>query len=156
MAFSRRRTTRSAPSTNGLHDPDVDPLANPRAGGRRRRSPLPIQSHQRLIVNPFLGVFGLLIWLFLTQYALKLHRVELFFVAAISGAFLVFLLEYHCVDCGRTGRLLNWKSHVCERVEIRSLAGGSRWRIWPSTHIQVVLWGFGITLGAVFILLSRW
>ena len=156
MAFFGRRTRRSAPITNGLHDPTIDPIANPRAIRTQHVSPWGLEAHQRLIVNPFLAVFGLLIWMLLFRFSVKFQRLDVFFGVVCGGILLVFLPEYHCLDCGQTGRLLNSKTHVCERVEIRSLDDGLSSTIWPSTHFQVVVWGFVLVIGAVFVVLSRW
>ena len=117
---------------------------------------MPVSWHQRLIVNPFLAVFGTILWFLLLRYTVQTRVLKLFAPVAASFVLLIFLLEYHCLDCGRTGRLLNWRKHVCERVEVRRLSGNLRWSLWPSVFSQTVLWVVGLGLTAAMLVLSRW
>ncbi len=103
------------------------------------------EAYLRLVANPFLGVLGLLAWLvagywivvrgvagLLTPIAIVLLLACL---ALIPGRF-----QYHCLDCGRTGRLSDWRRHLCRRVAERRLDGQARRFHGPPPSVQVVLW----------------
>ncbi len=61
----------------------------------------------------------------------------------------VFLLQYHCLDCGATGRLTRWRDHLCGPVRLRSQAGGPLRVRGLSPVAQTVLWFYVLIIGAV-------
>ncbi len=51
-----------------------------------------------------------------------------------------YLLQYHCLDCGATGRLFRWKWHACPSVRARQQTGRPRRFRGPNPVLQTVLW----------------
>ena len=127
-------------------DPEFDPLSGLPA---RLRDFDPLD-HQRLVVNPFLAVLGLigLVWL-----ALRLVDSPMPILAGLLMlplALLPQLIQYHCLDCGRTGPYPGRRGHACPGVIARWHAG-ERSRIpFPSSGFQLVAWCWA--LGAVAVL----
>jgi hypothetical protein len=120
------------------HDPELDP---PRRPSLHLRDPLP-EEYQRLVANPFLAVLGLIAWSQALRYAYNVRDPLLLLGVALSLPGVVFLLQYHCLDCGRTGLLIRWRRHACERVVARRIADRPRRVRGPNPSIQVVLWGY--------------
>jgi hypothetical protein len=139
--------TAEATAAQGVHDHQLDNV--PRRG---RRGVPSRAAYQRLIANPFLAVCGLIGWLVLTRWTLDSGELILFLPALASVFLLFFLLQYHCLDCGRTGRLLRWHDHACTRVVARQVSGRPRRLRGPSPTVQTVLWFFAIAFAAFF----RW
>jgi hypothetical protein len=140
-------------TTFGVQDPDFDA---PRTSVRRPRGPVLVpQETQRLLANPFLSValafFGFAI-LASGYWGGSPMRPAIALLLAFSSW--VFL-HYHCLDCGKTGFLFRWRSHECERVLLRRLAGVvRRWR-GPTPVLQTILWAYALLclaiLGAMFV-----
>jgi hypothetical protein len=124
-------------------DPDLD--AAPLEAGLGLPGDEPPEMYLRVIANPFLGLFALLVWL-AALYALVawgvaglLTPIALILLIASLGL-LPGCFQYHCLDCGATGPLRRWKRHVCPRVAERRFSGlGRRWR-GPPPAVQVILW----------------
>jgi hypothetical protein len=136
-----------APSSS--HDPDLDPP-------RRRpsdpgRPPFLPQEYQRLVANPFLAVFGLIVGLGVFWKALELRELPLVALALVALISVAYLLQYHCLDCGSTGLLLRWKSHACERVLARQQANQVRRFRGPNPTFQTVLWGYALLVLAILV-----
>ncbi len=98
----------------------------------------------RLVANPFLGIFALVIWLGL-MYVILRGAAGPFTLLAIalslaSLALLPRLLHYHCLDCGRTGLLTSWRRHICPSVVARRFEGRARRWHGPTPTVQVLLW----------------
>jgi hypothetical protein len=103
------------------------------------------EAYLRLVANPFLALLYLVAWL----VALYESVIEGFgwpltpmlVVSLLAGLGLVpFLMEYHCLDCGRTGRLTRWQKHLCPHSLARREAGRRRRLRGPSPPVQVALW----------------
>ncbi len=156
MASTRHSTNLQIPPPEGLHDRELDPIASVRARPRGDRIDGPIEWHQRLVANPFLAVFGVLAWFLCVRYTVQLRAIRLFFPVAASFLLVILLFEYHCLDCGRTGRLIRSGRHACEQVEFRRTLGRSRTPLWPSAFFQTVTWLVGIVMAAYLIVLARW
>lgn len=99
----------------------------------------------RVVANPFLGLSAFLVWL------AAMKAVILDGVAGLLAPIAVLVLlpclalipgrfQYHCLDCGRTGKLSQWSRHVCPRVVERRLEGRVRRVRGPSPTVQVILW----------------
>ncbi len=99
----------------------------------------------RVVANPFLGLFAFFLWL-AAMYAVIVDGV-----AGLLGPIAFFLLlpclalipgrfQYHCLDCGRTGKLSEWTRHVCPRVVERRIEGRIRRLRGPSPTVQIILW----------------
>ena len=108
--------------------------------------------HQRLVVNPFLAVAGLIGWAGLTVRLLTSNfpPLALPFAAALGG--LPFLMHYHCFDCGATGTYPRSGRHACSRVLGRAHRNRVGWFRWPSARTQLVAWAY--VLFAVAVLIS--
>ena len=80
----------------------------------------PFEAHQRLIANPFLAILSWVAAIALIRTSLRHHSLALFLVA--GGLFIVafFLLQFHCLDCGKTGWLLRSRMHACPPLRFRS------------------------------------
>lgn len=119
-----------------VYDDELDPPPSP----RREPSDHPPYFFQRLIVNPFLGVLGMVAWYAVLRYFV-LHKQLLPLIpafASLVGVF--FLLQYHCLDCGATGRYSRWSDHACDRVVARRESGRPRRFRGPNPRTQLVLW----------------
>jgi hypothetical protein len=103
------------------------------------------ESYQRLVSNPFLGILGVIGWL-MGMTALFVHGVGGAFtpmatlLLLASLALIPGLFQYHCLDCGATGRLSDWRRHMCPRVAERRLEGRNRRIHGPTPPVQVILW----------------
>src|SRR5262245_51062076 len=93
-------------------------------------------------------------WLYLLVLVFqKLRRIPALFgplAPAVVLAFAVLLwlipglFQYHCLDCGRIGRLSRWREHTCVRSSWRRAAGRPRLFRGPPPLVQVVLWLWGL------------
>jgi hypothetical protein len=140
-----------------LHDPEHDPPQFRNAANAR--PPFLPQEYQRLVANPFLALFGLVVWFAAFWGALASRNLILAGVA-IPGLIVVgYLLQYHCLDCGTTGLLFRWKSHSCDRVLARQQAGRVRRFRGPNPTFQTILWAYLVAavtiLVAVVLMASR-
>jgi hypothetical protein len=141
-----------APQSEGVHDRDLDP---PRARRTRASARVPsIHDYQRLVANPFLAVFGVIVWLAALRQTTEMRRLDLFCFAVAGLALIVPLFQCHCLDCGGTQRLTRWRTHRCERVEARRLAGRPRRFRGPTPPTQTVLWFYALlAVGALSLIL---
>ena len=128
-------------------DPDFD------ASPGLRRWPLDFDptGHQRLVVNPFLAVLGLVGLGWISFDILYDSPVPVLAIATMLPiALLRYLIQYHCLDCGRTGSYSRHKTHACPGVLAR-WREHQRWRFpFPTPGTQLVIWGW--VLGAVGLL----
>ncbi|HWE36010.1 MAG TPA: hypothetical protein VG406_05500 [Isosphaeraceae bacterium] len=132
-----------APLTTTVRDPDLDPSPPGRLGTLGDEP----QRYQRLVANPFLGFVGILV-LVVAAEKLILEQV---LGSPASSAFAVLavliilpllprLFHYHCLDCGATGRLTRWRSHICPASADRYAVGRPRLLRGPSPTVQFLLW----------------
>jgi hypothetical protein len=134
------------------HDPDLDPPR--RATGASGDPPLHVEEFQRLVANPFLALFWLIVLCGLVREALAEKNLGLVGIAACGLLVIGHLLQYHCRDCGATGLLFRWRSHACPSVLARQQTGRARRFRGPNPTTQLVLWiyvviGTGILLAVV-------
>jgi hypothetical protein len=132
----------------GVHDHQIDNV--PR---RFRRRPPALDPYQRLVTNPFLAFLGWILWFALVRLSLRSGLLPYFFAAIASFILPAFLLQYHCLDCGRTGRLARWREHACERVLARQAAGRPRWIRGPTPPVQALLWFLATVFAGILWLL---
>lgn len=52
----------------------------------------------------------------------------------------IYLLHYHCLDCGKTRWLFRWRYHSCPAVADRQRMGTGRLIPGPSPVTQTLLW----------------
>lgn len=102
------------------------------------------EAYLRLVANPFLGVFALIIWLGLMTVILRgaagAFTTLAVLLALASLSLLPKLLHYHCLDCGGTGPLTTWRRHICPNVIARRFEGRTRRIRGPSPTVQILLW----------------
>jgi hypothetical protein len=137
------------------YDPDLDPPRFHPPGTSGGRPPLIPQEYQRLVANPFLAMLGLIVWFAAFRQALAARNLLLVGLALSGLAVVVYLLQYHCLDCGTTGPLLRWKSHACSRVLARQETGHVRRRRGPNPVFQTILWAYLIAAAAVLVIALR-
>lgn len=132
--------------------PDVvDSEFDPSPGLPSRLRDFNPPEHQRLVINPFLALLALigLIWLARELAISPLPGLAGLVVVPIFV--LPYLIQYHCLDCGRTGCYVRGRDHACVSVL-------ARWRErhrsrfpFPTAWAQLVVWGW--LLGAAALLL---
>jgi hypothetical protein len=124
------------------HDPEFGSF---RAGPLLRDLDGEPEAYLRLVANPFLGLVYLVAWL-VTLYESLVGGfagplTPMLVALLIAGLGLVpGLMQYHCLDCGGTGRLWRWRKHLCHRSLSRREAGRPRRFRGPSPPLQVILW----------------
>ena len=111
------------------------------------------ESYQRLLANPLLGLAAILGWLGVMRalfggFAGPLTPMALVLMVA-ALVLLPSLFHFHCLDCGRTGRLRSWKGHMCARVAERRMEGRARRIRGPSPTTQLIFWFWGLMAVAV-------
>lgn len=103
--------------------------------------------YRRVLVNPFLGFLASAVWLGLLRLTLILEdtdspgRVPMLGLLIVSAWFLPRLFRFQCLDCGRTGRMSRWKSHVCPTVALRIVQGRPLRFRGPGPLVQMMIWG---------------
>jgi len=144
-----------------LSDPDFQPTVAPPRLAVADDAP---EDYLRILANPFLAFCGFMIWLkaLVSLFGLKANRelygplapiIAIVFLAALWG--LRSLLQFHCLDCGKTGRYLNWREHECLRSTERRYTGSyRRWR-GPSPFIQLVMWLWGLLIFGAIVMRLR-
>jgi hypothetical protein len=137
-----------------LHDPELDPPRR-RNPEHVRRPHLP-EEYQRLVANPFLAVFVLLVGLAIVLGVLEFLGPVAIGLALLGVVPVGLLLQYHCLDCGRTGHLFRWKSHACDRVQMRQASDQVRRFRGPNPTYQAMIWAYlltavGILVGVVLL-----
>ncbi len=137
-----------APEPHGLHDRDFD-LS--RGGAERTRGVRPVSpEYQRLVANPFLAILGLIVWGWALAGAVESRRLDVAVLVAASVLGVRYLLQFHCLDCGRTDRLSRWRGHVCSRVQDRITGGRPRRFRGPSPGRQTFLWAVALLAAGLF------
>ena len=112
------------------------------------------EAYLRLLANPFLGFTYLVAWLVILYQSIlggfAGPLTPTLVAILIPGLGLVpGLMEYHCLDCGRSGRLLRWRKHVCHRSMARRDAGQRRPFRGPTPWVQVLLWVWVVMAGVI-------
>ena len=117
-------------------DPEFDP--SPPAPVRLREfDPL---EFQRLVVNPFLAVFGLVVLVEVGRGLGGSELPPLAILVVIPMAMLHHLIQYHCLDCGRTLWFRARRRHTCDPMLARWRERRSgRWPL-PDLGTQMMLW----------------
>jgi hypothetical protein len=139
-------------------DPELDP-SPPRRLGTLGDEP---HRYQRLVANPFLGFLGILVLvvvLFQTFVPAPLGAPPLFAVvvalAMVAACHLPRLFHYHCLDCGATGRLTRWRSHICPASADRYASGRPRRLRGPNPTVQFLLWVYAALALGIMVELFR-
>jgi catechol 2,3-dioxygenase-like lactoylglutathione lyase family enzyme len=124
------------PSSVDVFDRDLDP--QPRRSLDPRR--VSIGPYQRLIVNPFLAVLLFVIIIALGRMAFRTDTLGLFPFLVLLIVVDVFLVQYHCLDCGATGWLVRYRRHGCATVVTRFQRGEMRRFRGPGVRSQLAMW----------------
>ncbi len=136
-------------SVRGTFDPDLDLL--PR---QARPQPMgPVEGYQRFVANPLLGVLGWIIAFALVRESIRRHQLEFFVWAMLFVVVGLVFLQFHCLDCGKTGCLLRARVHICAAVVARRQSGVVGRFHGPGIKTQLVAWfvilAAGLVLGAL-------
>jgi fatty acid desaturase len=112
--------------------------------------PIAPESYLRIVANPFAMLVGFVVWLLLGRWILGLLRRNPDLIGPLSPLLVVLMLailwalpvlaQFHCLDCGGTGRLSRWRRHVCPRSVQRRLQGEARTFRGPTPFYQILLW----------------
>ena len=129
-------------------DPEFDPSPGPRV---RLRDSDPL-AQQRVVVNPFLAVVGLVGLIRLAVGLLASSIPGLAGLLLIPLVVVPFLIQFHCLDCGATGSYPRLRRHDCPQSRGRVLAGRPSRFPFPKAQVQVILWAWA--LGAAAVLLT--
>jgi hypothetical protein len=129
----------------GTFDPDLD--LQPRFTSD---SAEPIDTYQRLVANPFLALFGWLAGVGLLREALRRANLPLFLIAIAVFIASVFLLQFHCLDCGATRWLPRYQRHACPAVLARQ--ANARRRRFRGPGLKTQLIGWFVVMSIVFVL----
>ncbi|WP_152053522.1 hypothetical protein [Tautonia marina] len=126
--------------------PTLDPDFRPQLSERS----LPIVVHpgayRRILANPFLGFLGIGFWLAAIRLVVlsRSDPLGLFLAFVVLPALAVIVLprlfRYHCLDCGRSGRLGRWTQHVCPAVAARIVEKRPRRFRGPRPLVQTCFW----------------
>jgi hypothetical protein len=111
-----------------------------------------LADHQRIVVNPFLGVLAWVGTVVLIEVGVRRRSLALF-LAGVGLLIVGFVLhQFHCLDCGATGWLYHYRRHACPSVVARyENREARRFRI-PNVPTQVTIWIY-VLAGALFLLL---
>lgn len=134
-----------APRRPDPADPEFDPA--PTATVRLRDFD-PIE-HQRVLVNPFLAVLAVVAWWRLASSLFRGPFPPLAVLAALALAALPLLVQYHCLDCGRTGIYARLRRHACPGVQARWREGRRSRLPFPRARSQMIFWAYAIGSAAL-------
>ena len=145
-----------------ISPPSTDPPARPRPDPEFAADPFPVAAlpadfapadHQRLVVNPFLAVAGLVGWAWATRQLFRSALPPLALVPSLPLPWLPFLVHFHCLDCGATGPFPRWRRHACPPVVARSRRDRRGWfgLRWPRARTQLVAWCYALGLAALLL-----
>jgi hypothetical protein len=145
------------------NDPEFE---NPVGPAVRLRDPLVSpETYLRLVANPFLAILGFIVWLLAIRWVTHLN-IERELLAPLAPIIVIVLLaavwrvgslfQYHCLDCGATGRMAHWREHLCPASAYRRDSGRGRRIRGPSLHVQIVLWLWGLLAFGIFANAQGW
>ena len=119
-----------------LRDEDFEttPGALPRSLG------LDAGAYLRVVANPFLAFFAVVVWLGVLEWTRMGHAVSVLMFGLAAAWMVPNLFQFHCLDCRATGRLLRWRLHVCPTSAARRREARPRRFRGPSPWTQVLLW----------------
>jgi hypothetical protein len=140
-----------APRRPDLADPEFDPVP---VAPVRLRDFNPVD-YQRLVVNPFLAAFLLMVWWLSTRWLLIRGPFPPLSVAMIILLpFLGHAVQYHCLDCGQTGSYRRRHRHACNAVIMRwNERRRPRFPI-PSARTQLVVWAYLIASATLLLIVA--
>lgn len=108
----------------------------------------------RLVANPFLTFLGWVAAGSALKAGLATRNLTLSISALIGLSASSLFIQYHCLDCGRTGWVLRARRHVCPLGAARgSMDGAGRW-LGPGLSTQIKIWLAIAILAACYYLLT--
>ena len=107
-----------------------------------------------MVANPFLALSASIPWFLVARYAFRVRNVPLILLTLACAGIILWLFQFHCLDCGVTRPLLCWKQHACERSTARYQSGTRRWPRGPNPVVQTCLWGLAVFVVVLFWLMS--
>jgi len=128
-------------------DPDFDRPSAPRS----QRGDASRSFKKRLVVNPFLVLVDWVVAFALLRAAIARVNSVLFLIGAALLLLGFLLLQYHCLDCGRTGWLIRQGRHICPDDVFRRPGRQPRRLRVPGIGVQIMVWCY---LLATVIILS--
>ncbi len=150
-AFQSERKGTVVEPRRGTFDPDLDL----RPGRERSALIGPVEDYQRLVANPLLGVLFWIVAFVLSRESMRRHNLALFVWALLFVLVGIVFLQFHCLDCGKTGWLLRSRVHACSAVVARRQSRLVRRFRAPGLKVQLVAWFFlmiaALVLGMVMI-----
>lgn len=133
-------------------DPDLD-FPPPRLVSPYGES---VREYQRLVVNPLLAVVGLLGTLGLLWYSLHTKNLPSFLLSLVLTAACPFLIQYHCLDCGRTDFTVRSSRHACGETVRRMRLGHEPSFPLPSVRTQIKAWVLTLSVAVLmYAILAR-
>lgn len=123
-------------------DPDLDMLPP------RLKSPTgaPVREFQRLIVNPLLALIGLLVVWTIFRYSLQIRNLPLFLFSLVLAVACPFLIQFHCVDCGRVDFAFRARRHACVDVVRRMRLDEDPPLPAVTIRLQITLWTVAVVI----------
>ncbi len=136
-ALTRRDASRMQhDARHRAFDPDLDPPDgfNPSAVDEFS------QFQKRLIVNPFLAILSWILAGSILRLGLKARDLNLS-AGAFLGILLSFLLvQFHCLDCGKTGWAFRVRRHRCFPDDAHGPIHEGRRSLIPTFAAQLKIW----------------
>jgi len=128
-------------------DPDLDT----QRVHARHRNPFgeSLTEYQRLLANPLPAVVGLVGAWAVLHYSLRTRNLPLFLIALILTGLCPFLIQYHCLDCGRTDFAFRSRRHACNETQRRWRLGELAARKPPRLRTQVKAWTWSLIVAVV-------
>jgi hypothetical protein len=136
-------------TVHGTFDAELDLL--PQRPTRRSRER--IERYQRLIANPLLAVLGWVLLFPLLRFALRTRDLTGVIVWVTQLFSCLLLMQYHCLDCGKTGWLPTFRRHACAAVIARWQNGEPRGLRGPGIKVQMIAWLIMLSLSLVLVLI---
>jgi hypothetical protein len=112
-----------------------------------------VEAYQRLLANPFLSVLNLGIVFALLRAAVQYQSLVLFVIGMVLLPAAIFLLQFHCLDCGATGWLLGHRRHVCPSVMVRCQERRRRRFRGPGLKAQIMAWFYVLAAAFVWLMI---
>lgn len=119
-------------------DPDLD---TPRARRRSRNAfGETVAEYHRLVANPLPAVLGLVGAWAVLHSSLRIRNLPLFLIAVVLTGLCPLLIQFHCLDCGRTDFAFRSRRHACDAAQRRWLLGEAATRTPPRLRTQIKAW----------------
>jgi hypothetical protein len=136
-------------------DSEVDPQPKRALSGTSE----PVEAEcQRLVANPFLALLLLICAYESFRKSLGQKNLALFIIGICLSLVAILVVQYHCLDCGKTGWFWRASGHACTAVIARRQNWGERRFRGPGLKLQLAGW-FVLLFGALvlgLVTLAAW